>query len=121
VRGGHTAHAPGSFDFLAAYVVHEDAWYIIPVKLTGQKLHNIIPESQTATYEDYREAWHLLREASEGSGEGEAAEGESSAEDSARAETGGGDRHPAEALGRMEAAMNFLEQRLERDVDPQKR
>src|SRR6516225_3716501 len=30
VRGGHKSYAAGSFDFLAVYVVFEDAWYIIP-------------------------------------------------------------------------------------------
>jgi hypothetical protein len=25
-------YAPGSFDFLAAYVIYDDAWYIIPAK-----------------------------------------------------------------------------------------
>ena len=30
VRGGHKPYPPGSFDFLAAYVVHDNAWYIIP-------------------------------------------------------------------------------------------
>jgi hypothetical protein len=127
VRGGHKAYAPGSFDFLAAFVVPEDAWYIIPAKLIqGKSSITLIPESQTATYEEYREAWHLLREASEvsseGSGEGEAAVREACAEDAARAEPVGSDRHPTNALGRMEAAMNFFKQRLERgDVDPQKR
>jgi len=32
VRGGHTSYPAGSFDFLAAYVVFEDAWYIIPLE-----------------------------------------------------------------------------------------
>ena len=30
VRTGSKPYPPGSFDFLAAYVVFEDAWYIIP-------------------------------------------------------------------------------------------
>jgi hypothetical protein len=122
VRGGHKAYAPGSFDFVAAYVVPEDAWYIIPAKLIqGKKSVTLYPKSQTAKYEEYREAWNLLREASEGSSE-DAGEGEAGAEDSAGAESGGGQRHPAGALGRMEAAMNFFNQRLERGgVDPQKR
>ena len=33
VRGGHKAYPAGSFDFVAAYVVPEDAWYIIPAKV----------------------------------------------------------------------------------------
>jgi hypothetical protein len=127
VRGGHKAYAAGSFDFLAAYAVIEDAWYIIPAELIhGKECITLYPKSPTSKYEKYREAWQLLREASEvsaeGSGDGEAAEGESCAEDSAGAESAGGQRHPASALGRMEAAMSFFRQRLERgDTDPQKR
>jgi hypothetical protein len=123
VRGGHKAYAPGSFDFVAAYVVPEDTWYIIPAKLIqGKKSVTLYPKLQTAKYEEYREAWNLLREASsEGSGEGEAAESEACAEEPAGAEPGGSDRHPTNALGRMEAAMNFFKQGLERGIDPQKR
>jgi len=62
VRGGHTAYAPGSFDFLAAYVVFEDAWYIIPAdKIQGKESLTFFPKSKEAEYEKYREAWHLLQ------------------------------------------------------------
>ena len=126
VRGGHKAYAAGSFDFLAAYVVLDDAWYIIPAELIrGKECITLYPKSPMSKYEKYREAWHLLREASEvpeASGDGEAAEGESCAEDSAGAESAGDQRPPASAVGRMEAAMNYFKQRLERGgVDPQKR
>ena len=64
VRGGHRAYDTGSFDFLAAYVVPEDAWYIIPAKLIhGKECITLYPNSPTAKYERYREAWALLREA----------------------------------------------------------
>lgn len=66
VRGGHQAYAAGSFDFMAAYVVPEDTWYIIPAKLIqGKECITLYPNSPTAKYEQYREAWHLLREAVE--------------------------------------------------------
>ena len=66
VRGGHRAYDTGSFDFLAAYVVPEDAWYIIPAKLIhGKECITLYPNSPTAKYERYREAWVLLREAAE--------------------------------------------------------
>ncbi|HWY22284.1 MAG TPA: group I intron-associated PD-(D/E)XK endonuclease [Candidatus Acidoferrum sp.] len=35
IKGGHKPYPPGSFDFLAAYVVDENAWYIIPEKEFG--------------------------------------------------------------------------------------
>jgi len=35
IKGGHKPYPPGSFDFLAAYVVLENSWYIIPRKKSG--------------------------------------------------------------------------------------
>lgn len=127
VRGGHKAYAAGSFDFLAAYAVIDDAWYIIPAGLIrGKECITLFPKSPTSKYERYREAWQLLREASEvsseGSSDGEAAEGATCAEDSAGEESAGDQRPPASAAGRMEAAMNYFKQRLERGrVDLRKR
>ena len=61
VRGGHKPYPPGSFDFLAAYVVHENTWYIIPEEeILGQDCVTLYPKSPKAKYEKYREAWHLL-------------------------------------------------------------
>ncbi len=62
VRGGNNRrYAPGSFDFLAAYVVHEDCWYIIPAELIEDKERvSLASDSERAHYEGYREAWHLL-------------------------------------------------------------
>jgi PD-(D/E)XK endonuclease len=122
IRKQNKAYARGSFDFVAAYVVQEDAWYIIPARnIQGKGSVGLCSKSPTAKYEKYREAWHLLREASEISSEA-SGEGESCAQDSAAGESGGGQPHPAGALGRMEAAMNYFKQRLERgSVDPQKR
>jgi hypothetical protein len=54
----------GEFDFVAAYVIPEDVWYIIPARVvvhgkrTGIPLHRCNP---TGKYEAYREAWDLLR------------------------------------------------------------
>jgi hypothetical protein len=116
IRGkGNKAYASGSFDFLAAYVVLEDAWYILPARVVQDKeTVCLFSKSKYARYEEYREAWHLLREASEVSAE-------DTGKDEAGAESGGGQRHPTNVLGRMEAAMNFVKQRLEPGVDPQKR
>jgi hypothetical protein len=127
VKKNNKAYSRGEFDFLAAYVIPQDVWYIIPAsKIEGKESVGLCSKSNHARYEEYREAWELLREASkisrEGAGDGEAAEGESCAEDSAGAESAGGQRPPANAAGRMEAAMNYFKQRLERgDVDSRKR
>jgi hypothetical protein len=61
VRGGHKPYPPGSFDFLAAYVVHENSWYIIPEEETwGKGSVTLHPNTPKAKYEEYREAWNLL-------------------------------------------------------------
>src|SRR5580698_6308341 len=53
-------------DFIAAYVVAHDAWYIIPVAEIGNLAHiRLYPEgakrADGAHFEKYREAWDLLR------------------------------------------------------------
>jgi hypothetical protein len=56
---GHKPYPPGTFDFLAAYVVFEDAWYIIPAeKILGMEC--IALHSRNSNYEEYRGAWRLL-------------------------------------------------------------
>jgi hypothetical protein len=66
VRGGHQAYAAGSFDFLAAYAIPADAWYIIPANLIqGKECITLYPNSPRTKYEPYREAWRLLREAAD--------------------------------------------------------
>jgi PD-(D/E)XK nuclease superfamily protein len=54
----------GEFDFLAAYVITEDVWYIIPAKLVvhGKKGGiRLYPSKPSSKYAPYKEAWHLLR------------------------------------------------------------
>ncbi len=59
VRSGNKPYPAGSFDFLAAYIVFEDAWYIIPeVEVLG--MENISLHTSNSRYEGYREAWKLL-------------------------------------------------------------
>ncbi len=55
----------GSFDFVGAYAILEDAWYIVPEKaIRGMSAITLC--STMPKYEKYREAWELLREASGG-------------------------------------------------------
>jgi PD-(D/E)XK nuclease superfamily protein len=116
----HKAYRAGAFDFLAAYVALEDAWYIMPAKeIRGLKSISLCTQGGEAKYEKYREAWDLLREAAEtredaaiGDGEPTAAESDSSP---VEARVGG-------ALGRLQAAGSFFKNYLERSgVNPQKR
>ncbi len=60
----HHAYTAGAFDFVAAYVVPENVWYIIPAKfIHGKRSILLTPNLPTAKYEQYREAWNLLQEA----------------------------------------------------------
>ena len=61
-------YRPGAFDFLAAYLVFEDAWYIIPEKrVRGLKRSiSLFTQCNKSRYEEYLEAWHLLERASGG-------------------------------------------------------
>jgi len=64
-------YPPGSFDFLAAYVVFEDAWYIIPEEeVRGMDNITLHTGSNWARYEEYREAWYLLGDCSKDEGKG---------------------------------------------------
>ena len=50
-----------SFDFVAAYVIPEDVWYILPEKIVrGMWSIGLNPGLEGAKYNCYKEAWHLL-------------------------------------------------------------
>jgi len=118
VRGGHKAYRAGSFDFLAAYVVCEDTWYLIPAALIqGKEVVTLYPNSKTAKYETYREAWHLLREAAAVSADVQSADAPADGPPVTTHPT----THPTGALARFESAANYFKRYLERsDVHPQK-
>lgn len=57
------AYRRGEFDFLAAYVIPEDVWYIIPAPVVMKGNMNMLvlsPSVPGHRYERYKEAWHLL-------------------------------------------------------------
>lgn len=64
LRGAIHRYTREDFDFLAAYLIPEDVWYIIPsdIALTNINQICITPGSSTSRYEPYREAWQLLKE-----------------------------------------------------------
>jgi PD-(D/E)XK endonuclease len=105
VCSSNRPYPPGSFDFLAAYVVHEDVWYIIPeIAMRGKKALSLYTEG--GRYEQYREAWRLLRKTTL------AGEDEDAVQEEARPVGS-----PAVgALGRLESSMNFFRNQLERGV-----
>jgi hypothetical protein len=63
--GGFDVYTKHEIDFIVAYVVPENAWYIIPIEATrGRKrlcLHPNAPPRECYKYEKYREAWWLLK------------------------------------------------------------
>lgn len=107
IRGGHKAYAPGSFNFLAVYVVPKDVWYIIPARLVqGKEAIALYPHSKTAKYEPYREAWHLLREAAGlDNEENQTAEQPVVTQPTATL--------PNSALARVQASMNYVRRYME--------
>ena len=51
-----------SFEFVAAYVIPEDVWFIIPEKkVRGLWSVGLYPKLERAKYAEYLEAWDLLR------------------------------------------------------------
>jgi PD-(D/E)XK nuclease superfamily protein len=115
VKRNNKAYSRGSFDFVAAYVIPEDAWYIVPVdKFAGRVTLILCSNSGEAKYEEYREAWHLLREAAQSS-QDEASEGtQACAEETPVVEPAVSHSPPRDAVGRLEASMNYVRRYLER-------
>ena len=103
VCSSHKVYRAGAFDFLAAYVIPEDAWYIVPAKLIrGLRSISLCTMGGEAKYEEYREAWHLLREAS---GSDESQPPLSAPEETAM----------SPGLARMHGAMSFFRNHIEKN------
>ena len=56
------AYTAGQIDFLAAYIIPEDVWYIIPINAFDSivSLHVAPHRRSNCRFEKYREAWQLL-------------------------------------------------------------
>ncbi len=55
-------YSPKDIDFIAAYVIPTDTWYILPIKATNHQSDILLtPHSNQAKHEKYKEAWHLLK------------------------------------------------------------
>ena len=62
--GRAVPYLPGEIDFLAAYIIPEDTWYIIPLEAflgSTSLLFRRCADPKPGLYDAYREAWHLLR------------------------------------------------------------
>ena len=108
LKSNNVKYEAGSFDFVAAYAILEDTWYIVPEKaIRGMGAISLC--STMPKYEEYREAWHLLREAA---GCEESQVSGNQAEDSLASELQEISRGPA--VARMQTARNFFRHYLER-------
>ena len=134
----HKPYKKGSFDYLAAFVIPEDVWYIIPGKLVyGLRSISLCTVGGEQKYEEYREAWGLLRKAAAvcepdgvvGSEVGDShpsniATGGAAALDSnvpnGGATTESAQRFPRNGLERMQAAQDYFRRYMERGLPPRK-
>jgi len=54
-------YAANQVDFIAAYIIPADVWYIIPVAVTCTQQRIVLsPHLRNSKYAKYKEAWHLL-------------------------------------------------------------
>ena len=63
LRRGAVPYLPSEIDFLAAFIIPEDTWYILPVAAirATSLLFRRRRDRRPGLYDQYREAWHLLR------------------------------------------------------------
>jgi hypothetical protein len=62
IRTQHHVYKKDSFDFVAAYVIPENVWYILPEKVVrGKSTVGLYPAMAEAKYDPYKEAWYYLR------------------------------------------------------------
>ena len=55
-------YSPARVDFIAAYVIPADAWYILPLAATNRQPDILLtPHRKNSKYSPYHEAWHLLQ------------------------------------------------------------
>ena len=62
VRGWKGKYTGDPFDFVAAYLIPLDLWYILPgdsFKMQGSV--GLYPNLKKSKYGRFKEAWHLLR------------------------------------------------------------
>ncbi len=61
VLANNGPYGANQIDFVAAYVIPADLWYIIPAHAFQRQCHvHLSPHLKTSKYGRYREAWHLL-------------------------------------------------------------
>ena len=62
VLANNGPYRTNQIDFVAAYVIPSDLWFIIPAHAFKRQCHiHLRPHLKVSKYSRYREAWHLLR------------------------------------------------------------
>ncbi len=62
MRRSRRAYVGDPFDFVAALVIPEDIWFILPAqKVLGMRSVMLSPGRPQAKYAPYQESWHLLQ------------------------------------------------------------
>jgi hypothetical protein len=62
-RYSRAAYSRGQIDFLVAYIIPENAWYVFPVAVLGVRTCVKLFTQHRKTrsrFEEFREAWHLM-------------------------------------------------------------
>jgi len=65
LNGGAVPYRASEIDFIAAYIIPEDTWYILPLAATRNRTSLLFRrkrDRKPGLYDAYKEAWHLLRE-----------------------------------------------------------
>jgi hypothetical protein len=63
-RRGHRAYSADEIDFLVAYIFPEDTWYVFPATVFAyRECIYVRPGYARCAFEEYREAWHLMKSA----------------------------------------------------------
>lgn len=67
---GLTPYSATEIDFLVAYIFPENLWYVFPASLIeGRKTICVSPRSNRSRFEQYREAWKLMKPVHEAAAE----------------------------------------------------
>jgi hypothetical protein len=62
ICANHVPYRPDQIDFIAAYGIPTDTWYILPIKATHNQTELVLsPHRKKSKYGKYKEAWHLLK------------------------------------------------------------
>lgn len=65
LNGRAIPYLASEIDFIVAYIIPEDSWYVIPLAATRNRTSLLFRrkrDPKPGLYDQYKEAWHLLRQ-----------------------------------------------------------